>query len=117
VTCQGHQVFRPEVIKTRDAFPLKISTVPDSIFQTYSVDAIEDPECNEVRLEVSGLSLKCLKELPNLNKPESLPLGKSVSINPETYPESPEDVVVMLSSEKRGPSCAAAFIVASVALL
>jgi hypothetical protein len=44
------------------------------------------------------------EELPKRNKPESLPLDETVSGDPETYPESPESVVVMLASLSRFPS-------------
>lgn len=114
---QGHQFFRLKVIKTRDAFPVRVSTILILFCQTYSVGSVEEPECNEVRFEVSSLSLEFLEELLKQNRPESLLLGGFVSANPETYPESPEDVVVILASLLRGPSREEKFMVASVALL
>jgi hypothetical protein len=84
---------------------------------TYLVDAVDDPEYNEVRLEVSGLSLESLKGLLKLNQPPNLPFGKVVSADPETYPESPEDVVSMLASLTRGPSLGEKFLAVSMAIL
>jgi hypothetical protein len=68
-------------------------------------------------LEVFGLSLESLEELLKRNRPLNLPLGEIGSANPETYPESLEDVVVMLASLMRGLSRGEKFLVASMPLL